>query len=270
MTVNTSTKNFQLRLGVESGATQQDGVLVFDDIPLGATVHARVDRPTELGSSSVGTSQSYAFELAPPPAAHTVGGATFGRNAGDHPAYPAADAPQSSRQRTLLVSGGQLVPEQHEPAWAAFSTPVIGALVQRGQATHTMIMPGHASLTPGLAPGARNLLRMRWTGSSVTGATLDTVSAAKQSSAAAWVSAHINLVPGSISVTLPTSSGVLRDTGKGRLVGPDGDGTVDYLTGAFSLNFNVAETGAVTVDYEHSCDYAPLDVTLTFDPLQAH
>lgn len=363
MSVNTSTKQSHLRMGVESGESQQDGVLVFDDIPIGATVHARVDRPVALNEASdlapaatevvaagpptltwapgppptvtrsAGSFiadgylpgmrlivdsplnpgaytiaevtalvltlvladvlvaegplaggetlnggpvlvQPYTFGLAPLPAPYAAGGVTFGRGTGAHPAYPPANAPQNSRQRVLVADGlGRLTPEQHEPLWAGFTPPADGSLAQKGQAIHTMVMPGHPSNTPNLPPNQRNLLRMRWVGTSVVGATLAAVVAATQLAAANWIPGagpHINLVPGSVVLTLPTSAGTLRDNGKGRLIGADGDGTIDYLTGAYSLRFNVAETGNVLATYEHGCLYRPLDVTLTFDPLQAH
>lgn len=359
MVVPTSTKQFQLRMGIESGERQQDGVLVFDDIPVGATVHAWVNRPSELNEDSdlnvTPRPQPYAFELAPPPAPFTVGGVLFNRDgfAGIPPRVPSAANP-SSMQRVLVTDGdGGVEARQEVPVWAAFGAPVTGSLVQNGRSNHAMVMPGHSSLTPNLPPSQRNLLRMRWSGTAVAAGTphgpdaaptgyvfaattvtrndagdwttdiavgdyvrittaedpanigifgpitvvtagaitipsaaftvnaddstavfvrsttLAIVTAALAASSTEWTSKHKNIVPGSVLVTLPTSAGTLRDNGKGRLVGADGDGTVNYLTGEFSLKFNAAETGDVTATYEHECLYRPLDVTLTFDPLLA-
>lgn len=355
-----STKILHLRMGIESGPDQHDGVIVFDDIPVGATVQAWVDRPCELNEESdlhlpvtevvssggrtltfadanpdtitasagdfladglrpgmrvavdsplnagvyliaevtatvltlvatealvaegplsggetlnglPGVVQPYTFELAPPPAPFALGGVTFDRTAfaGVPPHVPAGANP-SSRQRVIVSSGtGPVTVEQHEPAWAPFATPVSGRLTQRGRGNHQMVMPGHPSLTPELPPGERNFLRLRWTGSPVAGATLVAAAGSTSESGAAWANAHERLVPGSVVVTLPTAGGPLLDNGKGRLVGPGGDGTIDYITGAYTLNFGAAQTGNVLVDYEHECLYRPLDVTLTFDPLQA-
>lgn len=272
MTVNTSTKFAQLRLGIESGEPQQDGVLVFDDIPVGAVVQAWVNRPVELNEASLTPSdtQPYTFELSPPPVAFTVGGVNFNRSAfGGVPPHSPAGANPSSRQRVLLAAGeGLIIPTQIEPVWAAFGVPVTGSLRQRGRDEHRMVMPGHPTLTPNLAPEDRNFLRMRWAGTPVAAATLAAVVAATEASGL-WAAGHDKLVPGSIVLTLPTSGGIMRDNGKGRLVGPDGDGYVNYLTGEWSLKFNTAETGNVLADYEWECLYRPLDVTLTFDPLQA-
>ena len=166
----TSTKFFQLRMGIESGERQQDGVLVFDDIPIGALVHCRVDRPTELVTASLLPTdlQPYRFELAPPPANFTAGGVAFTREAfGAVPPYVPSGAPPSSRNRVLIATGtgGPLTAEQHEPLWAAFAPVQDGSLRQKGKLVHALIMPGQTGATPELPQVERNLLRFRWSAS---------------------------------------------------------------------------------------------------------
>lgn len=275
MVANRSTKYQHLRFSHESDR-DGGGVLVFDDIPVGATVHAQVDRPTELDEPSDGGAgapalQPYTFELAPPPAQYTVAGVVFDRHGGSPPYVPAGAA-QSSRQRTLnVLTTGQLQREQHEPTWAAFAVPVVGSLPQKGSLEHTMLMPGAPALVPNLPPEQRNLLRFRWTGTVVgVAVTLEVLAAATQAGLPTWgATGHVDLVPGSIVMSLPTSLTTIRDDGNGRLVGPGGDGTIDYRTGAYQLTFKVAETGNLDAAYEHGCLYQPLDVVLSFDPLQA-
>jgi len=348
-------RHARLRLGGEDGTfalatvlpngerpviRRKPGVLVFEDIPVGAQVHARVDRPTELNEASDGlpsptevvaagpptltwaagppstvtrsagsfiadgyapgmrlvvTSplnagvytiadvtaavitlvpseafvaegplsggetlnggvnvQPYLFERAPLPAAFTVGGVQF-----------------RSRTRVLNVVGGDSIEEtQHVPTYAAFAPAQAGSLAQKGRATHLLPMPG------GVAEANRELLRMRWAGMAVAGATLFTAVGGEtvvESNAAApplWPNGHENLVPGSIVVTLTGGAGVLRDDGAGRLVGAGGDGQVDYQTGAWHVDLNAAAVaGNVTVNYEHGCSYRPLDVFLEWDSL---
>lgn len=272
MTVNTSTKQAQLRFGHEA-VGQQDGVIVFDDIPVGALVYAFVRRPVELVEEILGVDdrQGYRFDSAPLPAPFTAGGVQFGRNAHEVPPYTPAGGPLSSRSRVLIAQGdGSLVKRQEVPQWGAAIVSVLPAdgLRQRGKLQHSIQLPGAPGSTPDLPPEQRHLLRMRWQGTPVVAGVLGDPGGAQVLSGQ-WPTNHINLVPGSIEVTLPTSGGILRDDGKGRLVGADGDGTVNYLTGEFDLRFNAGETGNVTADYEHDCLYHPLDVTLTFDPIQA-
>jgi len=95
-----------------------------------------------------------------------------------------------------------------------------------------------------------------------------TVVAATQAEDVVWGRRQdTDLVPGSIVLTLPTSGGTLRDDGRGRIVGTDGDGVVDYQSGAFRLRFYAPETGDIVAVYEHSCPYHPLDAHLSWDSL---
>ena len=79
-----------------------------------------------------------------------------------------------------------------------------------------------------------------------------------------------DLAPGSIALTLPTSGNIMRDDGFGNLGSDQGDhGVIDYISGAFRLNFAVAETGEVLATYEHECLYAPITIELEWDAVAA-
>jgi hypothetical protein len=239
---------------------RKPGVLVFEDIPVEAQVHARVDRPTELNEASDGGQAAapaslapYRFERAPLPAAFTVGGVSF-----------------RSRTRVLNVVGGASIQEaQHVPAYAPFAPTQNGSLVQTGRESHPIPMPGGA-----VKDADRPLLRFRWPGTAIAGATLiaaaggETVLEPNAAAPPLWPSGHENLVPGSIVITLTGGAGTLRDDGAGRLVGTGGDGQVDYQTGAWHIDLDAAAVaGNVLVNYEHGCLYLPLDVFLEWDSL---
>jgi hypothetical protein len=141
-------------------------------------------------------------------------------------------------------------------------------------------MPGQAGATPNLALDDYHLLRLRWLGTPVAAATLLALAGGETTIGAPTFQTagvdRFNLVPGSIVMTFPApGSFVVRDNGAGRLVGlgPLGerfDGTINYLTGAWTLDLSPAATvGNLLVDFEHSCDYAPLDVEVEWDALMA-
>jgi len=246
---------------------RKPGVLEWRDIPAGLVVHAQCDWPVglvptgseiadiDVGSQGVGAVAAgiplvYRFEHAAPPDVTLPGGAVVPRTAKRF-IIPSAAAPF-----------GPVTHVQQVPAYAVF-VPAVGAtLYQKGRIEHSFQMPGHTS------GDVQEWLRCRWVGTAVAGATLVTVAAETEFFDITWVNLHTNLVPGSIVITLPTSGGTLRDDGKGRLVGGTaGDGLVDYQSGAWWIKTGVAETGAVLVNYEHSCPYYPLDVHLSWDGL---
>lgn len=251
--------------GIKSVIRRKPGVLEFRDIPAGLTVMARVDWPGGLvpsgadlasidvggravGSTPAGTPVSYRFEHGAPPNATLPGGAVVPRT-GKRFIIPSAAAPFGP------VTYVQVVP--------SYVSAASGTLYQQGKAEHSFAMPG-------LAAGERQeWLRFRWVGTTVAGAVLLVAAGETVVQDITWASGHRDLAPGSIVMTLPTSAGVLRDDGHGRIVGEDGDGLVDYQTGAFYLRFRVAETGNVTVNYEHSCPYSPLDACIEWDALMA-
>jgi len=279
MAIITHKDRARLRLGFDGrsvgadASSRQAGVLIWGEgretIPVGSLVNARVDRPTlkqpdfDPADHVIPATQGYVFEHAPLPTAFTVGGAAF-----------------RGRQRVLHVapgSAGVMLATQREPVWAAFAPSVTGLLVPEGNGRHPgIVMPG-----PAVAPADRHLLRMRWLGTPVVAAILQVLAGGETSLGGATFQIpgapgvdYFNLVPGSIVMTFPGPL-VVRDNGAGRLValgagGQRFDGTINYLTGAWTLALSVAAAaGNLTVDFEHSCDYAPLDVEVEWDALMA-
>jgi len=249
--------------GLSALIRRKPGVLIFEDIPPGLVVHARLswshdfDGDNDVGSRAVGSGAAgiplaYQFESAVPPDLTLPGGAVVTRTA----------------KRFIIPSaaavGGPVTYAHNVPTFAVFAPVQDGILFQRGKLEHTIPMPG-------LAAGERQEhLRLRWVGTVVAAATLITAAGETGLEDTTWAIQHTDLVPGSIEITLPTSTAVLRDDGFGRLLttgdGPsEADGVVDYQTGAFKITAAVAETGAVLVNYEHECPYHPLDAHLAWD-----
>ena len=285
MTIIRDEKYEQLRFGIgEVGGERQAGVAtaMFDKIPVGALVTARVDLPTELNTNLLATlapgailpslpAQGYVFEHAPEPGPFQAGFVPGLRG----------------RNRVLVSNGaGLLTPVQSEPAWAAFSPVQSGALVQKGRKVHFIQMAGG---TPGgggdmnLKDTARHLMRLRWTATvraaqalaAATGLAQKYTSIQLLSAGALPVT---RIAPGSlvINFTAAAAPAKLRDDGKGRIVGfgnvvgtnqTAGDGVIDYLNGIISFSFpaGCADVAAVTADFEHTCAYQPLDVYAEWD-----
>lgn len=250
--------------GIEAPLQRTKGVIEWPDIPAGVPVHARLDFPLDwvpeggtlqsidvgsrgVGAIPAGTLMTYRFEHGAPPNVTLPGGAVVRR----------------TTKRILVNSGnGLMTPYQANPAYAAFAAPQGGTLAQKGKLENFFTMPGLA------AGEVQEWLRLRWVGTQVVGATLIAAGGLLAWQNIIWTAAqHRNLVPGSIQVTLPTSGGVLLDTGDGRLVGAAGDGIVDYVSGVWKLNSRVAETGNILVTYEHSILYSPLDCDISWDSL---
>lgn len=258
-----------------SGTASNDGTYIIASVSalvltLVLTAALVAEGPLSGGETldgSTNRAQLYRFELAPLP---------------DPSLQLGLPAGSLRTQRRIITApaggpGGSGAPGKFQttPTYAAFAPVQEGALFQSGKTPpHTLPMPGQAGATPDLAPRDRNLLRFRWVGQPVAGATLIVGAADTLFQDIVWVSAHRQLVPGSIRITLPTSTLHLRDDGKGRLVTESGeafagDGVVDYESGAFRFTAAVAETGNVLVDYEHDCLYEPLDVGLSWDALMS-
>jgi hypothetical protein len=283
MAIITHKDRARLRLGFEGrsidadASSRQTGVIIWGEgrevIPIGSLVNARVDRPTlkqpdfDPADHVIPATQGYIFEHAARPGAFTVGSASF-----------------RGRSRTLSVepaTPGVFIARQREPVWAAFAPSATGLLVPEGNGRHPgIVMPGQAGATPNLALDDYHLLRLRWLGTPVAAATLLALAGGETTIGAPTFQTagvdRFNLVPGSIVMTFPApGSFVVRDNGAGRLVGlgPLGerfDGTINYLTGAWTLDLSPAATvGNLLVDFEHSCDYAPLDVEVEWDALMA-
>lgn len=312
MSVVTVKDRGRLRLGFEGsrGRTdpfgidtqppgRQTGVVVWGQdergIPAGALIIARVDRPTTVQPGwvpeehpNIPALQPYVFESAPRPPELTVGGAAQRRGRGPILHVTPANA-------------GRFETSQLEPNWAVGAgsgaleiapTPVGDpGLVPQGHLRHVITMPGQVSQLsptaglvaddPNLAPADAHLLRLRWTGTQVVGATLITIVAAPDLSLSGkFPTGHTSLVPGSIVfVVFPglTFTHPVRDNGAGLLVGV-GDagervnGRVNYVTGDWELQINNAAAlanGDIEVTYEHSCPYAPIDVEVEWDALMA-
>lgn len=299
-------RNGRLRLGVGiSGFDRQEasGVIVWDDIPAGSLVFARVMRPTELNEASDGGQgavtprlASYKFELAPYPGPLNFAGvspplgggvrAPFGRTAG----------------RLLGADGnGGLVAVQPIPVFAGFGAPQVGALAQLGRTNNQLQMPGFTGATPNLARDARNLLRCRWTGTARAGevvAVYAPPAGPKAGTATpangtirsfAGTLAFQSVAPGSFSMVISAVGGApltVRDDGKGRINGfrldaannvvAQGDGVLDYENGFFTIRFGTPTGGYPTADaaatftagYESDCTYLPLDIDLEWDSLE--
>jgi hypothetical protein len=275
-------KHIRLRYGISQvGGVQGAGVVVFDDpdyaaIPVGATVHAFVDRPTEVtgavdergevsdGGAAAGQVQPYIFEHAPYPPTFTAGFVTH-----------------RGLNRLLVASGtGKLTPFQAVPAWAAFAPTATGSLVQKGRKEHSIIMPGAPSSTPNLPQADRHLLRMRWTGTPAVGEVLGVGTGPGSDQTVAGTLANRKVAPGSVVITATYGANTLtiRDNGAGRLVGVipatpnvnSASGTIDYVEGTFSLKFFPGPDVATNIlaSYEHTCRYNPLDAVVEWDSLR--
>ena len=263
------------------------GVLIWDDIPAGVVVSARVSRPAELNEASDGGAgaavpnpANYRFDLAPPPGPFSHAGVIVRR----------------SQQRLLVTNGlGALTPLQLIPAFAVFAPVQDGGLFQSGRKTHTLQMPGFTGAIPDLDALDRNILRMRWTGTVVAGEAQNARLTAPESGAAvtpdgarkrfAGTLVNRNIAPGSVVIhaTIGAALCDLRDDGNGRLTGArigagpafaieaQGDGTIDYRDGTFLLSFGTPAGGApdaasaITADYEHGSNYLPLDIHIEWE-----
>ena len=240
-------------------------------IPIGSTVHFDVERPTSIVGgdgpfagevSDGGVTQGFIFEHAPVGPVFNAGAQSF-----------------QTRNRVLVANGSSLIPSQVEPAWAAFSPSVVGALVQKGKAEGIIVMPGAPSFTPNLSGYTPHFLRVRWSGPSVASGEAMAVPSGGPPTVIQGTLAHGNIAPGSIVITcvIGTQTITIRDNGRGRLVGvtpgapwSSADGYINYLTGDYILTFyTVAPTATPSASYEYGCLYKPLDVHLEWDALMA-
>jgi hypothetical protein len=285
-------ENASLRFAV--GVTQPaqhvtgGGVLVWDDVPAGVIVSARVSRPVELNEvsdggagASPGNPANYRFELASPPGPFSASGIVASR----------------SRKRFFATDGkGAVTPLQVNPVFAAFSPVQSGGLFQSGRKTHSLPMPGFTGVTPDLADADRAILRMRWTGTAVAGESQNARLVDPVTGAASWAPdglrkhfqgtlLNTSIAPGSLvlQATIGGNAVLLRDDGNGRLAGAyigasptytvagQGVGVIDYASGVFVVSFGTPTTGApdnatsIVADYEYACAYLPLDVSLQWE-----
>lgn len=277
-------KHIRLRYGISEvgggGSGRGSGVVVFDGPtyaapPIGALVHAIVDRPTDVtgavdtrgdvsdGGAAASQVQPYAFEHAAVPASFTAGTIAW-----------------RTTNRVLVANGlGKLTPFQAVPAWAAFAAPATGSLVQKGRKEHLIQMPGTTGSTPGLAAADRHLIRLRWTGTPVAGENIGTGVGPLVDQTITKTLANRRVAPGSvvISATYGANTLTVRDDGAGRLVGVipatpnvnSAAGFIDYVEGTLTLTFFPGPdlASAILCSYEAACRYNPLDAEVEWDSL---
>jgi hypothetical protein len=272
----------RLRFGVGSvglsdgrGEPRESGVLVYKEIPVGAVVFARVNRPTELPESdagaagSAGATAAYAFEHAPIPATFKCGsGGAIVSN---------------GLNRVLVADGkGTLTKYGQVPVFAAFAAPITGAIVQKGKANHAITM-ATLSGAKALEDAKAEMLRIRWTGTAQGSTLLVTADGTAKSYSGKLVNAaHKNIAPGSVVITgtFAGNAFTARDDGNGKIIGVQVvsgiatlaiDGSFDYLEGAFALKFDdgagggAPTAGAINIAYEHTTKFIPLDVDVEWD-----
>lgn len=281
MTVAINEKYEKLRfdigaIGVGTEGQRQGGVCVamFTKIPFGATLRAILDIPTELSTNIDSFSTLSPGKINPTLAAQ---GYVF-EHAVD-PSFTAGFVNFTSRNRALVTNGlGQMQAFQVVPAWAAFSPVQSGSLIQRGRKVHSIPMTGaDTTLTQ---RGPAHMLRLRWTGTAVAAQNITTTgTGAKQTVVYQCLDAGThpirNIAPGSIvgHFTVGGNPQTFRDDGRGRVVGVSTDntvtvdGSIDYLSGIITFTFfapGADNTTAITLDFEHSCLYQPIDAYVSW------
>jgi len=163
----------------------------------------------------------------------------------------------------------------------AWTVALSGTLLSPPPATGLIPKGRYAGLVPdwpfdsnagvpnsGQHPGGQ-LLRIRWTG---TPAVTETIDAGGNTGFSATLS-DVDVAPGSVVILASVGGNVItvRDDGAGRLYGQEATanasatGTIDYSSGEVTLAFSAVTAGNVVADYEHTCLYLPLDVSLSWD-----
>lgn len=269
--------------GGADGSRQLSGVIIETRIPGDSWVRFNLDQPSELPQSDAilrtpllgvptNSPVKFVIESAPRPSVVTPAGVTV-----------------KGRVRTLSAGGaignGVLAVAQVEPAWtpqALSPAAPAGGIVLKGRHTGMIAAwPRDPATGPAFTtvPGSGivpvgQLLRVRWLGTAVAGATIFTPTGTVTTFSGKLHATRRNYAPGSIVITATIGGGpmTIRDTGNGRLVGQKAttneraDGTIDYRTGDFTLTFSAdPDNVAVTADYEHDTLYLPLDIDLQWD-----
>lgn len=287
MSIVTSGAAHKLRFGHRGGADgarQLGGVVIETRVPGDQLVRFIFDYPVEfpqvdavlqspvLGPTNL-TPVKFVVESAPRPTVVAAAGVSF-----------------RGRQRTLSAGGalgnGVLVAAQVEGAWATqATTPAIpsGGLVPKGR--HIGIVaawprdPASGPAFTGVPNSGQvpvgQLLRVRWVGATAVAAGV--LSSAPNGTLKTFTLAFAGqkLAPGSLVITATVGAApmTIRDTGDGRLVGQQAttlvraDGEVDYVAGTATITFSTAPDNAtnITGNYEHTTNYAPLDIDLQWD-----
>jgi hypothetical protein len=266
--------------GGADGARQLLGVVIEDRIPGDSPLYIDVDQPTALPQSDEGQqdgtifpAQPFVIEEADRPLVVSAGGVSFRKRIPTLSVLPGAPS-----------VGSNFVEVGNQPAWAAVGslTPAVPAtgLVPKGRYAGFVpawpLDPNGSVPGSGHRPGGR-LLRVRWAGVAEAAEIIDGGSNAGFTFVLQDTGATADardIAPGSVEITATIGGNalVIRDDGAGRLYGWEATGgtyatgTIDYRTATVTLSFSTA-TDAVNVlaDYEHTCLYLPLDVSLRWD-----
>lgn len=266
--------------GGADGARQLLGVVIEERVPGDSPVHIDVDQPTVLRQTDDGQrngtifpAQPFVIESAERPQVVSAGGVSFRKRVPTLSVLPGAPS-----------VGSRFVEVGNQPAWAPVGTltPAIPAtgLIPKGRYAGFVpawpVDPNGSVPDSGHKPGGQ-LLRVRWTGAAEAGETIDGggnagFTAVLQDTGAGADARDI--APGSVVIdaTIGGNTLLIRDDGAGRLYGWEATGgtyatgTIDYRTATVTLVFSTAtDAAAVTADYEHTCLYLPLDVSLRWD-----
>ena len=262
--------------------------MLEERIPGNVPVFLRVDRPTVFSQTDAGqrlpllgpvpgaAAQPFVIESAPRPLVSSAG-----------LAVAAAGVQLRSRIPTLAVlpgNPGKFTEVAVVPAWAAIGSltpaPPAAGLVPKGR--YGGFIPEFPWDPNGSVPNsghrpAGHLLRLRWTGTPEAAQTVDAGGNSGFSFQLLDIGLGVDaksIAPGSvvITATIGGNAFTIRDDGAGRLYGQDAvsneyvTGSIDYLAGTITLTFSAAtDAVAVTADYEHTCLYLPLDLSLDWD-----
>ena len=289
MSIVQSGAQHRLRYGFRSGADgarQLLGVVIEDRIPGESPVYIDVDRPTVFPQTDAGqrspllgpvpgaAAQPLVIESAVRPlVVSAAGGLSFRKRIPTLSVLPGAPS-----------SGSRFVEVGNQPAWAAVGslTPALPAagLVPVGR--YSGFIPVWPFDPNGDVPGSGHrpagaLFRIRWLGTPEAGEIIDAGSNAGFTFQLINTTGPVDakdIAPGSVVITATIGGNalVVRDDGAGRLYGweatggTSATGTIDYVSGVLTVAFSTATDAAnVTADYEHTCLYLPLDVSLRWD-----
>ena len=164
-------------------------------------------------------------------------------------------------------------------ALLAPSVPAAGLVPCGRYSTHvpTWLADANGSVPNSGHRPAGQLFRLRWTGSPEVGETIDaggnTGFTFQLEDTGGAPDPARDIAPGSVVILASVGGNVItiRDDGAGRLYGQESTanasatGTVDYRAGIVTLAFSAATAGNVIADYEHTCLYLPLDVSMSWD-----
>ena len=293
MSIVLSGAEYRLRYnhrGGADGARQLLGVVIEERVPGDSPLYIDVDQPTALPQTDYaqrnvgspappaappvsGPAQPFVIESAPRPLVVSAGGVSFRKRVPTLSVLPGAPS-----------VGSRFVEVGIQPTWAA-----VGSLAPAVPATGLVPKGRYAGFVPvwpfdpnGSVPGSGqkpggHLFRIRWAGVAEAAEVIDgggnTGFTFVLQDTGTVVDAF-DIAPGSVLIdaTIGGNTLLVRDDGAGRLYGWEATGgayatgTIDYRTATLTIVFSVATDAAnVTADYEHTCLYLPLDVSLRWD-----